>query len=322
MSLNSFIGIDLGGTKLAGAIINDQGKLDFKTKVNVQGDEGVEVADKIYELIQVLIGKTIQEHHSTLGGIGISIPGIAYRSGAVWAPNIKSWDPYPLKSDLTSRLGLNTPIEIESDRSCHLMGEIWQGAARGSSNAIFLAIGTGIGAGILVDGHVLRGQNDIAGAIGWMALNPDYLEVYKQRGCFESHASGFGLAHQADVKRKLKQPHSSLASVLSSAQDVFSAWASQDPIAIEVIDEAVRYWGMACANLVSIFNPEKIIFGGGVFGPGRHFIDNIYEEAKKWAQPISIQQVRFLNSELGDEAGLIGAAYFANKNRILPHEAS
>ena len=318
--MHSFIGIDLGGTKLSGAIVSDQGVLDYKTKLSVRGSEGAEVADKIYELIQVLIDKSFTEHHSRVGGIGISIPGIAYRSGEVWAPNISGWDKFPLKTYLTDLLGSNTPIEIECDRSCHLMGEIWQGAAKGSRNAIFLAIGTGIGAGILVDGQILRGQNDISGAIGWMALNTDYKPIYKQRGCFESHASGFGLAYQADEKYKLKKGSSKPESF--TAKEVFTSWASRDPIAMEVLEEAIQYWGMACANLVSIFNPEKIIFGGGVFGPGRHFIDNIYEEAKKWAQPISIQEVQFLNSQLGDEAGLIGAAYFANKNKNPDDETS
>lgn len=320
--MHNFIGIDLGGTKLAGAIVDDQGQLDYKTKLSVTGEEGAEVADKIYELIQVLIDKSFTDEHSTIGGIGISVPGIAYRSGEVWAPNIEGWDHFPLKSYLTDRLGSNTPIEIESDRSCHLMGEIWQGSARGNKNVIFLAIGTGIGAGILVEGQILRGQNDIAGAIGWMALNTEFADIYKQRGCFESHASGFGLGFQADEKYKLKAVNSKAKPTHTSAQDVFAAWASGDQTAIEVIQSAIQYWGMACANLVSIFNPEKIIFGGGVFGPGRHFIDNIYEEAKKWAQPISIQQVQFLNSQLGEEAGLIGAAYFADKNRKTSHEAN
>lgn len=320
--MHSFIGIDLGGTKLAGAIVDDQGRLDYKTKLSVQGDEGVQVAEKIYELIQLLIDKSFTAHHSIVGGIGISIPGIAYRSGEVWAPNIEGWDKFPLKSYLTDRLGTNTPIEIESDRSCHLMGEIWQGAAKGCSNAIFLTIGTGIGAGILVDGRILRGQDDIGGAIGWMALNQDYKPIYKERGCFESHASGFGLAYQANEKQKLNPGSLKSKPASYTTKEVFTAWASRDPLAMEVLDEAIQYWGMACANLVSIFNPEKIIFGGGVFGPGRHFIDNIYEEAKKWAQPISIQQVQFLNSQLGDEAGLIGAAYFADKTRKPGDETS
>jgi glucokinase len=92
---------------------------------------------------------------------------------------------------------------------------------------------------------------------------------------------------------------------------IFTAYEHDDPLAVNVIRNAIQYWGMAIANLVSIFNPEKIIMGGGVFGPAIKFIPDIYEEAKKWAQPISIRQVRIVPSELGNNAGLYGAGYLA-----------
>ena len=100
-----------------------------------------------------------------------------------------------------------------------------------------------------------------------------------------------------------------------TARDVFEAYERNDALAIAVINNAVEYWGMAVANLVSLFNPEKIIFGGGVFGPALQLLDAIYEEAKKWAQPISIGQVQLLGSALGNEAGLYGAGYLALKDQ-------
>lgn len=297
--MSYFIAIDLGGTKLLGALVNEQGKAEHKIRVSMLGDRGAGIADKIFELIQSLSGKADQ-----VNGIGISVPGIAYRNGVVWAPNLEGWDDYPLKDHLLSRGILSIPIEIESDRSCHLMGEVWQGAAIGSENVIFIAVGTGIGAGILADGHVLRGQKDISGAVGWMALNPEFGPGYKERGCFETHASGYGLTLQA---RQLGRKD-------WNTEDIFHALGEGDPAAQQLIRDAIQYWGMACANLVSIFNPEKIIFGGGVFGPAVRFIDRIYEEALRWAQPVSIRQVRFLPSQLGDEAGILGAAWFVYKN--------
>jgi len=296
--LSDFIAIDLGGTKLLGALVDEQGRVEHKIKRPVQGERGGEIADAIHELIQALLEKSDQA-----GGIGISVPGIAYRNGVVWAPNLAGWDDFPLKDHLQT-LGIPAiPLEIESDRSCHLMGEVWKGAASGSEHAIFIAVGTGIGAGILADGHVLRGQNDISGAIGWMALNPEYAAGYKERGCFETHASGYGLAFQA---RQLGRPE-------WNTEDIFPALEKGDPAAQKLMNEAIRYWGMACANLVSIFNPGKIIFGGGVFGPAVRYIPIIYEEASRWAQPVSIRQVQFLPSQLGDEAGILGAAWFAYK---------
>jgi glucokinase len=99
-----------------------------------------------------------------------------------------------------------------------------------------------------------------------------------------------------------------------SAKDIFEAYDSGDEAAKKIIDNAIECWGMAVANLVSLFNPEKIIFGGGVFGPALKFLDEIYAEAKKWAQPISIQQVTLQGSALGNDAGLYGAGLLALKD--------
>jgi glucokinase len=209
----------------------------------------------------------------------------------------------------------NIRVTIDSDRACYILGEYWKGAARGCKDAIFLAVGTGIGAGILINGEILRGANDIAGAIGWMALERPFQSQYATCGCFESHASGEGLAKVA--KEFLAQDRS-YSGVLRgkaelTAHDVFEAYKSSDAIAIKVLKQAVEFWGMATANLISLFNPKKIIFGGGVFGPGLQFLDVIQVEAKKWAQPISLGKVMLEGSALGGDAGLYGAAYLALK---------
>ncbi|HRN57376.1 MAG TPA: ROK family protein, partial [Agriterribacter sp.] len=96
---------------------------------------------------------------------------------------------------------------------------------------------------------------------------------------------------------------------------VFDAYNAGDQVAVKVMRDCVQYWGMASANLVSLFNPEKIIFGGGVFGPALRFLPGIMEEARRWAQPVSIEHTRFEPSALGNEACLYGAAFLALKNR-------
>ena len=119
------------------------------------------------------------------GSIGPSVVRCGRRTFA-------EWDDYPLRDELQRALGSPTAVVIDSDRAAYILGETWQGAARGARDAIFLAVGTGIGAGILVDGRVLRGHADIAGAIGWMALDRPYRERYAGCGCFEGHAFGTG----------------------------------------------------------------------------------------------------------------------------------
>ena len=185
-------------------------------------------------------------------------------------------------------------------------------------SAVFIAVGTGIGAGIIMDGHVLHGASDIIGATGWMALKPPYTKAYDECGCFEYYASGNGIGARArDAVRNDKLYRGKLRQKPISritAHDVFQAYQENDPIAISVLNQAVEMWGMASANMVSLINPQKIIFGGGVFGPANVFIDDIYKEACKWAQPLAIKQVEFVPSQLSGNAGLIGAAYLVVKS--------
>ena len=162
---------------------------------------------------------------------------------------------------------------------------------------------------------MLRGSHDIAGAIGWMGLDRPFNQKNISCGDFEYNASGEGIVkvtnemlgsgvYNNSVLKKIN-------SDLLSAKDIFDAYEMGDELSKKVIANAIEYWGMATANLVSLFNPEKIIFGGGVFGPALKFLDDIYTEARKWAQPISIQQVQLLGSALGNDAGLYGAGLLA-----------
>ena len=246
-------------------------------------------------------------------------PGIAdAKSGRVWAPNIKGWEDYPLRDEIRASLTSgDVAVEIEADRSCCIMGETWHGAARGCRNAIFLTVGTGIGAGILVDGRILHGAHDISGAIGWMALQRPWDEKYRPCGNFEYYASGDGIARSA---RELlaSQPHyrgalRAIAPDALTARDVFGLYDSGDAVAMAALSRAIELWGMATANLVSLFNPERIVFGGGVFGPAVRFLPDIEREAKRWAQPISSTQVEFVASSLGGTAALHGAGHFAQR---------
>ena len=134
-------------------------------------------------------------------------------------------------------------------------------------------------------------------------------------GDFEYNASGEGIAKIAKemIPGNTKSILSQIDSEDLSAKDVFDAYENNDELAKKIVDNAIECWGMAVANLVSLFNPEKIILGGGVFGPALKFLDQIYIEAKKWAQPISVQQVKLGGAALGTEAGLYGAAYLALK---------
>lgn len=312
----SVIGVDLGGTKLAAAIFNNEGSILHRNVVSLEDRKGKGVGELITSEIdrQLSFGESADE---SISAIGICIPGIYYaKTGCVWAPNIPEWENYPLLDEVRRSVqDKNINVSIDSDRACYILGETWQGSAQGCTDAVFLAIGTGIGAGILCDGRILRGYGDIAGALGWMGLQRPYREVYKSCGCFEYHASGEGMVKTAHDLLAQERAYSGFFDKLDpdkiTTRDIFEARESGDRIAVRVIEEAIVHWGMAVANIVSTFNPEKIIFGGGVFGPAAQYIDRITEEARKWAQPISMKQVSIEVSSLGGDAGLVGAGRLA-----------
>ena len=309
------VGIDLGGTKINGAIFDSEGKLLYQTTHLLENRKGCEVGQLISETIRELLPTTLS---SSLQAIGICVPGISNTvTGRVWAPNIPGWESYPLYGEIEKLLdNPNIKIKIAGDRSCYILGETWKGVAQNVKDALFISVGTGIGVGILADGRILEGHSGISGATGWLALDMNYDEDYAKYGCFESNASGSGIARctqrllKKNVEFKVSRLQNySIESITS--HEVFDAYAKNDPLAVYIIDRAVQFWGMAAANMVSLFNPEMIVWGGGLFGPAKKLLDRIYDEATRWAQPIAIRQVRFEASLLGGDAGLYGAGRLA-----------
>ena len=316
----ALLGIDLGGTKLALAIFTDEGKILNRQTTPLGNRKGKEVGQLITDRISYSLNSA-ERKGDKIESVGISVPGISHtETGTVWAPNIPGWNDYPLLQEVRAVCD-QIPVIIDSDRACYISGEFWKGNARECKNAIFLAVGTGIGAGILVNGDILRGAHDIAGAIGWMALNRPFDDRYKSCGCFEYYSSGEGIAKQArEFLKKRKTYSGELRNKQSGkigSHDVFAAYQNGDPLATEVIKQCIEYWGMAVANLISLFNPEKIILGGGVFGPAIPLIPEIIKEARKWSQPISINQVSIEASALGGDAGVYGAAFLALKKILF-----
>lgn len=304
----NLLGIDLGGTKLALATFNKEGNILAKNKVALEGRRGKEISELICGQVQKALQQA-RERGNDIQRIGISVPGISrQKEGTVWAPNLPEWENYPLLAEVKEVCG-DIPVIIDSDRSCYILGEHWQGNARGCNDAIFLAVGTGIGAGILANGQVLRGSSGVAGAVGWMTIQgPDH--------GFEHYASGEGIARMAGYFLKHNDSYTGelREKAAVTSRDVFAAYWREDPLAAQVFDHCIIFWGIAIANLVSIFNPEKVILGGGVFGPALEFLPRIKAEAEKWGQPVSIHQYKLEGSALGDAAGVYGAAFLALKN--------
>lgn len=283
---------DIGGTSIRVAKVSDTGRISHRLESATPPEGGVAVADVVIKLLD-------QIPQDNVRAIGVDVPGLAYTNGDVWAPNIRGWKRMPLGDQLRKHFRL--PVVVESDRNAFVMGETWKGAARGSRNAIFVAVGTGIGAGILVDGHLLRGHGELAGCVGWFAVRDEFLPQYAKMGCLESHAAGIGIGMTASrrLKRKI------------TAQEVTQLAIHGEKWAQELLQEAGCYLGLALANLVSTLNPEIIVLGGGVLESGDLVLKTARQTMRRWAQPLAVRQTRLVRSRLGGAASLLGIARLA-----------
>jgi glucokinase len=295
--MDAVVAIDLGGTKLTTAVVNTTGEILYRKRVAVgRGDVGVCV-EQITGAVRDAI-RTVGVAEEQIRAIGVIVPGIYHAdTGNVWAPNLWGHEEVPLGTELER--SLTVPFVIDSDRAGCVLGEQWLGVARGLDDVVFLAIGTGIGAGIIAGGRLLRGAGDIAGAVGWFALNAQQQEIYKQVGCWEAESAGPGLARRTGA---------------GSAEEVVAAARGGHALAINAVEESARYVGMGIANIVSILNPHMIVLGGGLMQAADLFLDTVKRVMAEWAQPIAAQHVRIEITSLGEDAGLLGAARLALGN--------
>jgi len=283
---------DIGGTKIAVARVSRSGRISHLLETDTPAAGGYHVIDTVARLLGKLPRDGVR-------AVAVCVPGLAYPDGHVWAPNIAGWKYIPLGTCLRKQLRL--PVYIESDRNAFVLGEAWRGVARGCRDVVFLAVGTGIGAGILAGGNLVRGHGDLAGSVGWMAVRDQFLPLYSRVGCLEAQASGPGLSATAR----------SLFEREMSALEVTQLARRGDRTAKKLLGEAGYYLGVGIANLVSVLNPEVVVIGGGVSMAGNLLLAPARAAMKRWAQPLAVKQVSVLRSRLGMRASLLGLAKIA-----------
>ncbi len=288
------VALDLGGTKLAAALIDADGRIFHKRKVPTERSDTRRSVRQLVEAAREVVNEAGCPWEA-VAAVGLVVPGIYFaETGEVWAPNLPGWDRLPVRDEL--RRELPVPVVVDSDRAAYVLGEQWMGAAQGISDVIFLAVGTGIGAGILSGGRLIRGAGDIAGSVGWFALDPRRKEDYGRTGCMEAEAAGPALA------RRIGAP---------SAEAVVEAARRGDKAALAAVRETAMYLAMGIANLISAFNPRMVVLGGGLMQAGDLFLEPVRLEVLEWAQPVSARQVHIEMTKLGEDAGLLGAARLA-----------
>lgn len=307
--LHHVLAVDLGGTKCSAAVVDRNGRVVSRCTVGVDLSSPSAPVRQIIELARNLAKDS--EPKDTFAAMSIAIPGLVRRNGRVWAPNLPGWERIPLGDRLKRKLEI--PVVVESDRNAALLGEYWRGAGKGKSDVIVLMIGTGIGAGIMSGGSVVRGAHELSGCAGWMSISHDSAENHSSIGELESFGAGPGIANAA--RRRLREGEASSLSRFEAsritAYEVAAAARQGDHLALDIFHRAGRLLGFGVANMVSLFDPQVVIIGGGMAGAADLYFDSLRGAMLEKAQPIAARQVKLAVSKLGERANLLGCARLA-----------
>ena len=296
---------DLGGTKLAAALVTAGGELAARKTEAVDLSSAQAPVRQICRLARELSGK------NKISAAAIAVPGLVRRTGAVWAPNLPGWEQMRLAALV--RKCLRVPVQVESDRNAAVMGEAWRGEARGKSDVIVLLVGTGIGAGILSGGRLLRGAHELSGCAGWMAVSEADGDDVRRYGGLEALACGPALARAAanTVEAGFGGKLAALSREELTPQNIARLAREREPFARQIFQRAGKLLGLAVANLISLFDPQVVIISGGMAAAADLFLDTLKETALARCQPLAAGQVQIKLSRLGNDASLLGVARLA-----------
>lgn len=287
---------DIGGTTLRVALADEEGKIVARRSEPHQTTDAQAVIEKTAREISALA----DAHGGVLSGVGAAVPGpLDFRRGWIhFSPNL-GWRDVGFAADLSARLHL--PVVLDDDANCAALGEKWLGAGIEANDFVYLIIGTGIGGGLVLNGALYRGATGGAGEIGHGTLVPDGpLCSCGNHGCLEALAAGPAIARRANEL----MPGERL-----TAQMVIERARTGEGTARHVINEAGYYLGIGLANVVNLLNPEVIAIGGGVaLDAGELLLAPARTEMRRRAFASSADAVRVELAQLGDDAGLIGAA--------------
>lgn len=306
------IGIDIGGTAVKMGTINNNGKVLKKWEIPTNiSDSGKSIIDDIWHSITVeLIESNVEK--DTILGLGVGAPGfIDAENGYVHEAVNIGWKDFDLANQLKEKSGL--PVFVENDANVAALGENWTGAGDQAENLIAITLGTGVGGGIIVNGSILSGENGMAGEIGHITVNPSgYPCNCGRTGCLETIASATGIVRQAmdiiAVNPTSKLAECYLDNSAIYAKDIFELAKDGDSLSQEIIKKTADTLGMIIANMGVMVNPSKVLIGGGVSKAGDQLLHEIITAFEKYALPRVIDICEIKIAQLGNDAGMIGAA--------------
>ncbi len=314
-----YVGIDIGGTNISTGVVDENYQIVGRSKLKTQiGRSYEEILADVIETVKLAVADAKLEIND-IRWIGIGCPGTCNTdTGVVEYSNNLRWLNAPLLADVEKALGKKT--FIDNDANVAAFGEYLAGAAKGAKNAVVITLGTGVGAGIIINGKIFSGSNFAGGEIGHTVIVVDGYEcTCGRRGCFEAYSSATGLirmtreAAEAHPESKIKQLVEADGRI--SARTAFNAAKMLDDTGIEVVERYIKHLACGITNTINIFQPDILCIGGGVCNEG----DTLLQPLKKQVAESVYSKNSSKNTEicicsLGNDAGIIGAAMLGKSN--------
>jgi len=339
------IAIRFDHSKIIAALVNENGRAVEEREIPTPQRTTRAAVVEITKII-VALGVSQSRAGAPINAIGFSVAGLVDpATGRVSIPGLKGWTRVALRQMIEEELkGAGVDVRVPPDErrararygdssfpamvinsraASMAAGEAWIGAARGKNNVVYLSIGEDIEAGIILDRRVAQGAGGMAGAAGWFALSENFKQEFESRGCLTVEAASAALKRrviegwEGDAKSVVGNLIKDDLADLDDAA-IIRAARGGDALALNSVNETCRWIGRGVANLVTILNPDAIVIGGHLGLMLKPYLDQIREEAFRWAMPASARHCRIANATLNDKAALIGAAKLAFERTAPP----
>jgi glucokinase len=303
------IGVDIGGTKIAAAVVTPEGKILNEVRYPTQAVPPNRLVETIANSI------TEVRDGFEVGGVCLAVPGLimASENRVIFAPNLHEIEDIPLDEEIGSRTGMS--VTVENDANAAAWGEFRYGSGKDVDHQIFITLGTGVGGGVITHGVLLRGAQGAGGELGHVTIDPTGPRCgCGNHGCLEAFASGTAIRRRAREVAN-ERPRSALGRLAIERQvlgeDVTALARAGDEAALQVLHETGMWLGIGLAGFVNIFNPEVIAVGGGASRAGEFVLGPAREEVQLRARSPSRDLVEIKQATLGPESGVLGAAALA-----------
>ncbi|OCL60324.1 ROK family glucokinase [Streptococcus agalactiae] len=314
------LGIDLGGTTIKFGILTLEGEVQEKWAIETNTlENGRHIVSDIVEFLKhrlSLYGLTKDDFL----GIGMGSPGAVDRTSktVTGAFNLNWADTQEVGSVIEKEVGI--PFFIDNDANVAALGERWVGAGANNPDVVFVTLGTGVGGGVIADGNLIHGVAGAGGEIGHMIVDPEngFTCTCGNKGCLETVASATGVVRVARQLAEQYEGSSAIKAAIDNgdtvtSKDIFIAAEDGDKFANSVVERVSRYLGLAAANISNILNPDSVVIGGGVSAAGEFLRSRVEKYFVTFAFPQVKKSTKIKIAELGNDAGIIGAASLANQ---------